>query len=44
MGELRGAPKQVGLIHRVTDPEASHRLWSVSEELTGVRYAFEGAR
>ncbi|MFJ3624966.1 oxidoreductase [Streptomyces albidoflavus] len=44
LGELRGAPKQVELIPRVTDPEAGRRLWSVSEELTGVRYAFQGAR
>lgn len=44
LGELRGAPKQVELIPRVTDPEVGRRLWSVSEELTGVRYAFQGAR
>ncbi|RPK63399.1 hypothetical protein EES44_15820 [Streptomyces sp. ADI96-15] len=44
MGGLRGAPKRVELIPRVTDPEAGRRLWSASEELTGMRYAFQGVR
>src|SRR4051812_21940576 len=36
--ESRGAPKLVDSTSRSKDPETAARLWSVSEELTGVRY------
>ncbi len=39
-GELRGAPRIVGVAKAASDPAAQRRLWEVSEELTGVRYAF----
>ncbi|MET7936065.1 oxidoreductase [Streptomyces sp. NPDC005322] len=39
MAELRGAPKQVQLAPRASDPEAAARLWELSERLTGVRFA-----
>ncbi|MFI9613283.1 oxidoreductase [Streptomyces sp. NPDC052023] len=34
--EGRGAPKPVGRSARARDAEVAHRLWEVSEELTGV--------
>ncbi len=37
-GEMRGFPKKVKAIDDAYDPELGARLWSVSEELTGVRY------
>ncbi|MFI8519329.1 oxidoreductase [Streptomyces sp. NPDC085481] len=40
MGELRGAPKRVSYAPAATDPETGHRLWELSERLTGVRYAW----
>jgi NAD(P)-dependent dehydrogenase (short-subunit alcohol dehydrogenase family) len=36
--ESRGAPKRVDSTSRSKDSELAARLWSVSEELTGVRY------
>ncbi|XVH31635.1 oxidoreductase [Haloferacaceae archaeon DSL9] len=36
--ELRGAPARVEASARARDPELARRLWSVSEELTGVQY------
>ena len=39
LGEQRGHPKVVGRSRRAQDPEVARRLWAVSEELTGVRYA-----
>jgi len=39
-GEMRGAPKVVGVSRAAADPAAQRRLWEVSEELTGVRYPF----
>jgi hypothetical protein len=39
-GEWRGRPQLVGMSKRAQDPETAHRLWEVSESLTGVRYAF----
>jgi NAD(P)-dependent dehydrogenase (short-subunit alcohol dehydrogenase family) len=39
---LRGRPRVVGSSRRSRDPDAARRLWEVSEELTGVRYAFTG--
>jgi NAD(P)-dependent dehydrogenase (short-subunit alcohol dehydrogenase family) len=41
--ELRGAPKLVGRTSAAKDMAVAGRLWSVSEELTGVRFAL-GAR
>ncbi|MEV7196705.1 oxidoreductase [Streptomyces sp. NPDC093510] len=43
MAELRGAPKRVTPAPRATDLTTGSRLWDVSEELTGVRYAFRAA-
>jgi NAD(P)-dependent dehydrogenase (short-subunit alcohol dehydrogenase family) len=39
-GEMRGSPKVVGVSQAAADPASQRRLWEVSEELTGVRYAF----
>jgi NAD(P)-dependent dehydrogenase (short-subunit alcohol dehydrogenase family) len=41
--EMRGEPAIVKPTRAARDPETAHRLWEVSEELTGVRYAFAGA-
>jgi len=38
--EQRGHPKLVGANGRARDEESARRLWEVSEELTGVSYAF----
>jgi NAD(P)-dependent dehydrogenase (short-subunit alcohol dehydrogenase family) len=38
-GEQRGYPKIVGRSRRAQDTATARRLWSVSEELTGVRFA-----
>jgi len=37
-GEQRGHPKLVGMTDSARDRAAADRLWSVSEDLTGVRY------
>lgn len=37
-GEQRGHPKLVGMTPSARDDAAADRLWSVSEDLTGVRY------
>ncbi|MFD2690733.1 oxidoreductase [Streptomyces phyllanthi] len=37
-GEWRGSPTLVGRTARASDPEAARRLWTVSEELTGVAF------
>jgi hypothetical protein len=36
--EQRGAPKLVGRAKAAQDTGVAHRLWQVSEELTGVRF------
>ena len=36
--EQRGAPKLVGRTDAAKDAEVARRLWTVSEELTGVRF------
>jgi NAD(P)-dependent dehydrogenase (short-subunit alcohol dehydrogenase family) len=36
--ELGGKPKRVGCRPEASDPQAAARLWSMSEELTGIRY------
>jgi hypothetical protein len=36
---MRGHPKAVSFVRRARDPESARRLWEVSEELTGVRFA-----
>lgn len=36
--ELRGDPVEVRAIRAAYDPQTGRRLWTVSEELTGVRY------
>ncbi len=38
MGEVRGAPIKVGSNRRSRDEAVAARLWTVSEEMTGVRY------
>ncbi len=38
--ELRGSPHLVSMTARAQDPDAARRLWEVSEQLTGVTYAF----
>ena len=38
MGEMRGYPVKVGSNRRSRDEAAAARLWTVSEELTGVHY------
>ncbi|MBG0854216.1 SDR family NAD(P)-dependent oxidoreductase [Streptomyces spinoverrucosus] len=38
LGEMRGAPTLVGRSAAAGDPAAARRLWSVSEELTGVTF------
>jgi len=36
--EQRGHPKRVGRSKAASDPDAARRLWTLSEELTGVTY------
>ncbi len=38
--ELRGSPHLVSMSARAQDPDAARRLWEVSEQPTGVTYAF----
>lgn len=38
LGETRGHPKLVGMSSAAKDDEAAGRLWTVSEEITGVHY------
>ncbi|WP_409471123.1 oxidoreductase [Streptomyces sp. HC307] len=38
LGEMRGAPTLVSRSAAASDPAAARRLWTVSEELTGVRF------
>ncbi|MFF4503801.1 oxidoreductase [Streptomyces sp. NPDC001401] len=38
LGEMRGAPTLVGRSPAASDPAAARRLWTVSEELTGVAF------
>ncbi len=38
--EMRGGPKTVGMSSAARDDEAAARLWALSEELTGVTYAW----
>ncbi|MEV5849599.1 oxidoreductase [Streptomyces sp. NPDC051985] len=39
MGEMRGAPTLVGRSRAASDPVAARRLWTLSEEMTGVKWA-----
>jgi NAD(P)-dependent dehydrogenase (short-subunit alcohol dehydrogenase family) len=41
--EMRGAPTLVNATRAARDPETARRLWDVSEQLTGVRFAFDGS-
>jgi hypothetical protein len=43
LGEMRGAPTLVGRSTAASDPEAARRLWTLSEELTGVEWALKPA-
>lgn len=38
VGEVRGRPRLVGRSPEASDPELAQRLWTASEELTGVRF------
>ncbi|MFC3577938.1 oxidoreductase [Streptomyces yaanensis] len=38
LGEMRGAPTLVGRSRAASDPESARRLWTASEELTGVTF------
>ncbi|WP_217546222.1 oxidoreductase [Streptomyces sp. GbtcB6] len=38
MGEMRGAPTLVGRSAAASDPAAARRLWTLSEEMTGVTW------
>ncbi len=40
--EMRGAPTLVQPTRAARDPETARRLWEVSEQLTSVRFAFDG--
>jgi NAD(P)-dependent dehydrogenase (short-subunit alcohol dehydrogenase family) len=40
--EMRGAPKVVTPTRAARDPQTAKRLWNISEELTGVSFAFAG--
>ncbi|MGW2417648.1 oxidoreductase [Streptomyces sp. NPDC001709] len=41
LGEMRGAPTLVGRSAAASDPQAARRLWTLSEELTGVRWGLK---
>ncbi|MEV6057739.1 oxidoreductase [Streptomyces sp. NPDC052107] len=41
LGEMRGAPTLVGRSTAASDPEAARRLWTLSEELTGVEWGLK---
>jgi hypothetical protein len=41
--ESRGHPKLVGTTNAARDVAAQERLWTASEELTGIRFAFAAA-
>jgi NAD(P)-dependent dehydrogenase (short-subunit alcohol dehydrogenase family) len=38
--EQRGFPEKVGRTRKAADPEAAKRLWTMSEQLTGVTYSW----
>ncbi|MCE3034186.1 oxidoreductase [Streptomyces sp. CMSTAAHL-2] len=42
LGEFRGAPTLVARSAAASDPEAARRLWTLSEELTGVEWKAGG--
>ncbi len=44
IAEARGHPKLVGTASAARDEEVARRLWEVSEELTGVSFAFGAER
>jgi NAD(P)-dependent dehydrogenase (short-subunit alcohol dehydrogenase family) len=41
---IRGAPGRVRAGDRTRDEDLARRLWQVSEQLTGLRYALPGAQ
>lgn len=43
LGEMRGAPTLVGRSAAAADPEAARRLWTLSEEMTGVEWGLKPA-
>ncbi|MGW0766939.1 oxidoreductase [Streptomyces sp. NPDC002676] len=44
LGEWRGAPTLVGRSGAASDPESARRLWTLSEELTGVAWGLTAAQ
>jgi NAD(P)-dependent dehydrogenase (short-subunit alcohol dehydrogenase family) len=40
LGEFRGHPRAASMSRRAQDPAVQRELWALSEDLTGVRYAF----
>ena len=42
-GEMRGHPTLVSPSSAATDGDVARGLWALSEQLTGVRYAFESS-
>ncbi|MEU5532585.1 oxidoreductase [Streptomyces sp. NPDC020362] len=44
LGEMRGTPTLVGRSAAASDPEAARRLWTLSEEQTGVEWLPAAAR
>ncbi len=43
VAEMRGYPRKVGSNRRSRNVDDQERLWTISEDLTGVKYAFEAA-
>ncbi|MEU8031820.1 oxidoreductase [Streptomyces sp. NPDC049099] len=41
LGEMRGAPTLVGRSAASSDPEAARRLWTLSQEMTGVSWGLK---
>jgi NAD(P)-dependent dehydrogenase (short-subunit alcohol dehydrogenase family) len=41
LGHMRGAPQLIARSAAAKDPELARRLWSASEQLTGVRFPFQ---
>jgi hypothetical protein len=42
-GEVRGRPTLVGRTPQAADPDLAHKLWTLSEKLTGVTFPLRAA-
>jgi len=42
LGEMRGPPAPAGIHPRARDEETAAKLWTISEQRTGVEFAFDG--